>query len=366
MYKHVVFFLLLFAFEYSGFGQMDRRWYYLALSEVQSGKIEIAQGRLKDSLLTDPGFAEAWMLLGNIYYNKAQYDTSSEMYERSIHIKPLPEAYKYLGHCYFRMDQCLKASAMYDKYLSYSMDGGISNLAGICYLREKNYVKAKEYFVQALLISDTFHVAHLNLGYIQFSFEDYVSASYHYRKRLEYEPDDKMAMNGLAKSLEKLGKLSESLDVYRRLLQRSDSFSKAPILSSMARLYRNSNNPRLALESYISAENLDPENYSYTLEKAMCYLDLSEYDEALNYFQLYQQERPEDGRVNLPLARVYRYKGDKNLCKFYLDKATVSNPEMAIVWFEMGEWHLRHGKKKDALPFFEKAHFIDPSFVSPI
>ncbi len=366
MFKRVIV-VSLFSFLFFGLkSQTDRRWYYLALSDVQAGKISSAQVMLQDSLQRDPGFCEGWMLLGNIHYNRAEYDSAAEMYEKSVHIKPIPDTYKNLGHCYFKLSEYQKASVMYDKFLTDRMDGSISNLAGICLLRLKNYVKAKEYFVQSLLISDTFHVAHYNLGYIQFLFEDYVSASYHYRKRLEFEPHDKSAMAGLAKSLDKLGKSAEAISVYRQLLDSSDSSSKAPIYGALARLYRNSNNPSLALESYLAAESLDPEKSSYTLEKAMCFLDLNQYQESLNQLQLYQQEKPEDGRVNLPLARAYRYLGDKNLCKFYLDKASISNPEMAIIWFELGEWYLRHGKKKDAMPYFEKAHFLDPSFVAPI
>lgn len=89
------------------------------------------------------------------------------------------------------------------------------NRLGILYARYSLLPEAKEWFVKAL--EDGFRPAAVNLGNLAFLQEDYENAVLYFTKALEYRPDSRAALIGLARAKYELDVFTEADELYRKI-----------------------------------------------------------------------------------------------------------------------------------------------------
>lgn len=97
-------------------------------------------------------------------------------------------------------------------------DGGSGrqkNSLGILYARYSLFEEAKVWFVKAL--EDDFRPAAVNLGNLAFLQEAYENAVLYFTKALEYRPDSRAALIGLARAKYELDVFTEADELYRQI-----------------------------------------------------------------------------------------------------------------------------------------------------
>ena len=101
---------------------------------------------------------------------------------------------------------------------SFGQAGGTGrdfNRLGILYAKYSLLPESKEWFVRAL--EDGFRPAAVNLGNLAFLQEDYEGAVLYFTKALEYRPDSRAALIGLARAKYELDVFTEADELYRQI-----------------------------------------------------------------------------------------------------------------------------------------------------
>jgi tetratricopeptide (TPR) repeat protein len=101
---------------------------------------------------------------------------------------------------------------------------------------------------------------------------------------------------------------------------------------------------------FSSAKNLSEDEKNDLLEKAK------------KHFELSIKYRPNDVKVYLNLATLYRAKREDNLAKEYLLKAIELAPEEALVYYNLGNFYFEQGQYLSAFAQYKKAIELHPDF----
>ncbi|MBK9255958.1 MAG: PD40 domain-containing protein [Saprospiraceae bacterium] len=129
MMKNLIY-ILVFACTLSNlFGQndtaktkLDSKYeskFALAKAETRKGNHKESIKLYRDILSKYPDFTEAWLRMGNVYYNTGQHETAIENFNKAITIEPEydPEMYFTLGLIYKDVKKYTEASESFQKYL---------------------------------------------------------------------------------------------------------------------------------------------------------------------------------------------------------------------------------------------------------
>jgi tetratricopeptide (TPR) repeat protein len=109
-----------------------------------------------------------------------------------------------------------------------------------------------------------------------------------------------------------------------------------------------------AVSDFHTALTYSPDNYDYQLSLAQALLALDKTEQAYGYLINLWQRQPENGTVNLELARIFADKGDTNQALRYYHNAIYavwsdkSGAEQRAVRLELVTFLLRHGENSQA------------------
>ena len=109
-----------------------------------------------------------------------------------------------------------------------------------------------------------------------------------------------------------------------------------------------------AVADFRSALTYSPDNYAYQLSLAQALLALNKTDEAYDYLINLWQRQPENGTVDLELARIFADKGEVNQAIRYYHNAIYavwtdkSGAEQRAVRLELVTFLLRHNVRSEA------------------
>lgn len=138
-------------------GQPEHLKALLAKALIENQEYTIANKLLRDVILQNPNYRDAWILLGYTNYAMERYLPAKNALERALEIDP-----SYPQSNYFYALACEKVSENKEalEYLEKALDMNftpkeqvISKIADI-YLKEKNYQKAAETYEEYLNLSD--------------------------------------------------------------------------------------------------------------------------------------------------------------------------------------------------------------------
>ncbi|MBX3709638.1 MAG: tetratricopeptide repeat protein [Gammaproteobacteria bacterium] len=147
---------------------------------------------------------EIFFILGEIYYQKGDYDNSifhySEVILHAHHFSDQPDclinSYLGLGNSHYAMQQYDKAIDAYDHYLELdSYNVSVCCDRGLAYLKTKQYDKAIADFNHALEMAATDWIIYGYLGNAYYEKEQYVEALQAYRACLKYDHSNYHAMS---------------------------------------------------------------------------------------------------------------------------------------------------------------------------
>jgi tetratricopeptide (TPR) repeat protein len=109
-----------------------------------------------------------------------------------------------------------------------------------------------------------------------------------------------------------------------------------------------------ALENYLQAYDLEPENIHTIIMVAHCYLDLKNYEEALKYYFIVEYKEPGNLKILRPIAFCYFALGRFDESEKYYDRLSAGklNSHDQI---NIGHLALSRGKKREAVELYRQS-----------
>jgi non-specific serine/threonine protein kinase len=231
-------------------------------------------------------------------------------------------------------------------------------------VKQEDYIaKAQESVRKALACDPDFPQAHAMLGFICQVFEGNQRESIrHFKRALESNPDEYLALKGLALSLtEYMGKISEAVPLVERLIQ-VDPLDPSNYLIQ-GRLYFYGGEYESAVRSFYRGYQLDPRNVSLMQMYSWSLAYEKRIDEALSIIEQTVKVSPESAFTRCSLLLKYALLNDK-------DKAHEQiTPELrktcnrdAAFSHVLGVMLARIDERNDALDWIENA--VNRGFIN--
>jgi tetratricopeptide (TPR) repeat protein len=119
----------------------------------------------------------------------------------------------------------------------------------------KTQLEAIAAYTKCLELDPEHAAAHINLGTLYYSRQDYVLAEQHYRKAVESDPRYALAHFDLGNVLDETGRLQEAIQAYRQAIQLAPTYADAHY--NLALAYEKLKQPRRALNHWRAYVRLD-------------------------------------------------------------------------------------------------------------
>ncbi|MGF1542207.1 MAG: tetratricopeptide repeat protein [Pleurocapsa sp.] len=270
-----------------------------AEDKFQLGRALLSQGNqsaalscLRQALQLKPDYADAYVLLGEIFYNKqreseaqtcyaqaVKYQTNNSLayfrlgqiaakqqndkqafnfYKQAIALEPEhPEAYHYLGEILDRQERWGEAIKVYRQAIKFNPDFSWSyNNLGYAYLQQKQYHQAIEAYRQAIKLNPEFFWSYQNLGTALDGLERWSKSIAIYETAIELNPNFYWSHYNLGEAYGKTGEWSKAIAAYEQAIALNPDFAEAYGHLGDA-LIANGDYPR-AIAAYEQAIKIDP------------------------------------------------------------------------------------------------------------
>jgi type IV pilus assembly protein PilF len=190
---------------------------------LNTGKLDLAEDRLKGALKRIPNMMVAMNSLGIVYLKKRQFKKARVQFERVVGINPkFYDAYNYLGVVYMelgnydRAKENLLRAANAEKYST--PENAYSNLA-MLEIQKKRYDAALRYIEKGLLANPNFPPLCNLLGIVYENKGEYKKALIYYEKATSVltEPEVTHLIN-MGRVYTKMGKKGKALDILEKAL----------------------------------------------------------------------------------------------------------------------------------------------------
>jgi len=184
-----------------------------------------------------------------------------------------------------------------------------------------------------------------------FSRDFYEDALSLFIKQSANKPDDAELYEKMGYCCQQLGDFSQAMKYYRmaEIINRKPWTIKK-IALCLRRLSRNEE----ALEYYVRAGELDPDNMHTAIMTGHCYLDLKEYEQALKYYFRIEYNDPGNIKILRPIAYCYFALGRFADSEKYYERLAEGKLN-AHDMINMGHLSLCQGRKKDAIDLYRKS-----------
>jgi tetratricopeptide (TPR) repeat protein len=168
-------------------------YYKLGISYYRIGRFKPAETALMQAAARNPALTEAYMALGNIFFDLAWFAEAVEQFETARRRRPDTSNLYNPANAYAEAGRDDKAIKTYKTLLSSQPEHkrALNNMGNVFFNR-KQYEKAIVYYERALRIDPQFAVALQNMGDIYSELKDNRQASDYYKKSLLFEQDSRL------------------------------------------------------------------------------------------------------------------------------------------------------------------------------
>ena len=184
-----------------------------------------------------------------------------------------------------------------------------------------------------------------------FSKNFYSDALQLFLKQANEKPSDVQLYEKIAYCYQESADYEEALKYYRRaeLIDR-----KVWTIKKIGLSLRRLGNNEEALEYYLQASDLEPENIHTVIMIAHCYLDLRNYEQALKYYFAVEYKEPGNLKILRPIAFCYFALGRFDESEKYYDRLS-EGKLTAHDQINMGHLALCRGRKREAVDLYKQS-----------
>ncbi len=172
-----------------------------------------------------------------------------------------------------------------------------------------------------------------------------------YLRQIDEKPSEVQLYEKIAYCYQEAFNYEEALMYYRRaeLIDRK-AWTVKKIGLCLRKLGRNDE----ALECYLQAGDLEPENIHTIIMTAHCYLDLKDYDKALKHYFRVEYKDPGNLKILRPIAFCYLALGKLDESEKYYDRLSVGKLNTHDL-INMGHIALCRGNKREAVDLYRQS-----------
>jgi tetratricopeptide (TPR) repeat protein len=296
---------------------------------------------------------------------KTPFICNSDKYSLLLNLKHLPSAQKTMMLKVFRMEleglqQLTEEDSGTDPYRVFRTNSTQYLQDFYRFFKLSPYKKEfEDLFVGKLDIynSEFFRMtsnaleAEAGLADYFFSKNFYTDALQLFLKHVSEKPSDVQLYEKIAYCYQESDDYEEALKYYRRaeLIDR-----KVWTIKKIGLCLRRLGNNEEALENYLQASDLEPENIHTVIMIAHCYLDLRNYEQALKYYFAVEYKEPGNLKILRPIAFCYFALGrfDESEKYYYRLSEGKLNAHDQI---NIGHLALCRGKKREAVDLYKQS-----------
>ena len=170
-------------------------------------------------------------------------------------------------------------------------------------------------------------------------------------KQINIRPDDAQLYEKTGYCYEEADNFEEALKYYRRAeLIDKKVWTIKKIALCLRRLGKNEE----ALEYYLQAGDMEPENIHTTIMIALCYIDLKDFDKSLQYYFKVEYKEPGNIKILRPIAWCYLALGRFDDSERYYERLSVEKLT-AHDYINKGHLSLCRGNKKEAVENYKQS-----------
>mgnify|MGYP001056959352 CR=1 FL=1 len=308
-------------------------WSHLNLSQAyqQQGYWELARNEIELAIKLEPNNVQGYIARAELNVTLLAYEQAITDYELVLKIDPKNEtALLGLGDVYFNLANLAEAERIYQSAIS---------------------INATSVYPKIKL---------LDLYWQQGRYEDVAALE---QVLLNLAPDSEIVIIKLADLYRKQGRIEEAKALYERLIQSDPSEVTAyAILAQL--LAEGDNDQYILLSLYNDLISENPESAEAYLVVGQFYIDQGQYDVAERVLQkaLYYKNATVDNYI--ALSQLQQKYGEWQAALTTLVAAREKFPAQAVIYTELGNYHLDAGYSLIAKVYFSQALEYDPTFAS--
>ncbi|MBK9391088.1 MAG: tetratricopeptide repeat protein [Bacteroidetes bacterium] len=176
-----------------------------------------------------------------------------------------------------------------------------------------------------------------------------------YLKQISSKPDNAPLYEKIAYCYQENNNYRDALIYYRRaeMIDR-----KSWTLKKIGLCLRRLGKTEEALEYYLQAIDMDPENIHTVIMTAHCYLDLNDYEKALKYYFRVEYKEPDNLKILRPIAYCYFALGRFEDSEKYYERLSAGKLS-AHDLINKGHLALCKGKKREAADLYRQSISMD-------
>ena len=193
----------------------------LAVQYLQSGYWQAAEQSCQQILAVAPNEANAWHILGSVYFQLGRVPAAVDCLRRAVAILPdWAEAQFHLGKVLLGQQRLDEAAAALQRACELRPDmAEAHDELGLVFQKQRKLDEAVACHRRALEVNPNYAVAHNDLGVALETQGNKDEAVACYRRALQLRPNYAAALNNLGNICKDLAKLDEAIACYRRALE---------------------------------------------------------------------------------------------------------------------------------------------------
>jgi tetratricopeptide (TPR) repeat protein len=328
----------------------------------------------KTSLASMPDNIKTVILLGDIYLDMAQYDSSLAYYRSALAKKGKdPDALYGAGLSAYYLK-------MYDdalQYFSLGEKGGKNKQKfnygiGLAQMEKGDYPSADINFRKAIDKDKKNPLYHMALAEVNYRTKTFPIALSEFSKAIELDSslNKKQSIHfQMAQAYLNMRNIPGAIQEYKNDLQVSPNDTTAWM--DLARIYEISNNIPEAIYCYDKFLAISANNGQAWFDLGKLYLKKPDQEKAAESFEKAVKQGSNVAESYGYLAKIYsdRKEYEAALDAYNRYEAQFGSPDSSLYWFEKGKVMMKVGEKNSAyfdsaLTAFDKAVMIDPKFAT--
>ena len=273
---------------------------------IKAEKIAEAIDYIKDEI-KENNVPELYNQLGNIYFNKENYDKSIEAYEKALeidenHIESLynrANIYK----IYWDFDNAINLLNKILKIDEYDYQS--LTLLGDIYFKKENFDEALNYFAKSNSINEDNYFGYLGMGDVYFAKRYYEDALPYYDRAIEIDNGIAVAYNMRGLCYQKLKMYDRVLDDYYKAIELDPRY--ADVYFNLAFELDRKRSYKEAIENYEMYIKLEPLDDSAYNNMGYAYFKIKKYKNALKHYNKAIEINPNNKEAIRNRKQVKKY-----------------------------------------------------------
>ncbi len=339
----------------------DELYNELGLAYFHQNNFSAAKEAFEKAIDSGESSYKAYNNLAWIYHFNNENDKALEYFNKALKLSPLNvEIINNCGEFYFALKKIDEALDYFLQCASINdFNGEIYFKIARCYIEKNLFNDAIMYLNKALLYDKNNSEYYRELARIYYKKNDMLNAQANFEKLIELEPTNEWAYSNLGNIY---FYYYENLDIayeyYKKAYALNSAYCWAAYnLANMKVIYKDYSS---ALELYISAYNLAPQNPLFINALASTYYKLNDIEQAIFYYEKVLEYDSVNETALLSLAQIYlKNKKDYAKAKDFFVKVIKNYPQNAEAYYGLAKLFFFDFDKKNAIINIEAAIDID-------